>query len=103
MKAALIEARDREEQALIAAGPSFVPETSAHAPIVDSSRASKPPLKPEQAQAYNASVTHKETQASESIKNLGRPASKGSELPRPTQDANWQPEAWTPQTVRKRG
>ena len=101
MKAALIEARDREEQALIAARPSFVPETSAHAPIVDSSSASNPPLEPEQ--THDASVTHKETQASESPKNLGRPASKGSELPRPTQDADWQPEAWTPQAVRKRG
>ncbi len=99
--AAVLQARDQEERARISAASVPSVTESPHLPITEN-------IPMGQMDENTPSVGAPEP-PSHSSHPIGRPRqasrpSPGSELPPPVgKDRDWQPEAWTPQTTRRRG
>ncbi|KAI9509042.1 hypothetical protein F5148DRAFT_1283375 [Russula earlei] len=97
--ASIIEARDREERARISAAAATpiteVPATSTPQGIRTRRQASSPDSFDVLERPQPSSETHE----------LKRPSlpSHGSALPAAGKDRDWQPAAWTPRTMRRRG
>ncbi|THH11405.1 hypothetical protein EW146_g8050 [Bondarzewia mesenterica] len=98
-KAAIIEARDREELERIAAASAPPAEIS---PSITASASADTPSPIDISQPQGSSSATARTNVTDiSQKQHDDARSKASDLPMPGRDSDWQPEAWNPQAVRR--
>ncbi|KAI0064356.1 hypothetical protein BV25DRAFT_312510 [Artomyces pyxidatus] len=98
--AALIEARDREEQTRVVAAPQSDPlsdiSTTLHPPTIHEKELKLLEAEAEEQKRSDLQLKTKDT-------DLSGAAVRESNLPLRTRDTDWQPEAWAPQASRQRG